>query len=423
MGEETPFDPTDDELIDRLSRLEYRHIAILFYKMRRLSDWHVAQKWGNGEKWLDKEMTKIYAFLGFPTKMHSSKKDDILKNRVLPLVKVLTDGEEGKLNEFPLIKTTMPDPVEQKPVEQKSRAKPVEQVVDHPLEQKSSAKDIAYEKAEDDYRKFVDRSRQWIGNNRQYLFIAVGVIALLGLLFVVFRLGQNTAQISPTQVPINATQAVVDTLPASTVAVPTEAATNTLPAPTDTPQPTNTQVPSDTSQPTATLSFSPLTIDFSKGLADLGYIQVIYGTFRFVNGEFFSVDRVLLSVGLDDWKNYSVEYESHRDGSCWGHDAHGVAAHAIDVDNLIMFGWNYCGTAWYEWVNGTRNVVDEMDGFAGGAGAVVKIKYVAEDGSFSAYINGRKWGDYIDEKFTKGKIYILMHTDTYIDNIVIRPLP
>jgi hypothetical protein len=219
------------------------------------------------------------------------------------------------------------------------------------------------------------------------------------------------------------------------------------PADTEEPQLTNTPpfVASETSQPTATSPASPsatspsptttqtapetsppqppalFETDFESGFP-LG-MEYVRENVDIVNGELIAHDYTLLGFGDGTWKNYQVEYEARKHTYCWGLQNNGVAAHAIDPENMIMWSWNYCETGWFEIVNGDWNAITSGRDVIANPGTIVKIRLVAENGNFSLFVNNNKNSSYFNEKYTQGKAYILVTDSSVIDNIRIRPLP
>jgi hypothetical protein len=197
--------------------------------------------------------------------------------------------------------------------------------------------------------------------------------------------------------------------PSPTVSIPT-----ITPSPSDTPQPTNTPRPES------------LSINFTHGMPDT--VKPIYGNYSFIGGALVTSDQVadwtLLEIGDDNWQNYQVYIETERSGSCFGPDAFNISAHAKDQDNMVMLGWNYCEGQWWEYLNGNRLARGyELPGFAGGSNGKFNVRYVADGGNFSVYINSKKFSEYYDERFVTGKIYILLHHRITLYSILITPLP
>jgi hypothetical protein len=202
------------------------------------------------------------------------------------------------------------------------------------------------------------------------------------------------------------------------------------PYPTNPPTSTITALPpastpiTPTSSPTETVTPKPPALfetSFDNGWPD--GMDVDRTKVDLVNGELLAHDFTLLSFGDDTWKNYQVEYEARKHTYCFGLKNNGVAAHAIDQDNMVMFSWNYCETGWFELVNGDWITITSGRDIIANPGTIIKIRLVAEGGNFTVYINNKKDSSYFNEKYTQGKAYILVSSSSVIDNIRISELP
>ena len=222
---------------------------------------------------------------------------------------------------------------------------------------------------------------------------------------------------------------------------PPQIATNTVvPQLTDTPLviftetslPTNTAIPPTPTTPPATATLTPtetptpeppalFETSFDQGLP--AGMEKVYGSIDFIDGQLLSHESTLLSIGNDDWGNYQIEYEARKPAFCWYFQTNGIAAHAIDQENMIMFSWEYCDSGWYEMVDGKWTTINTGISKISKPGLTFTMKYIAEGGNFSVYVDNVKITSYFSEKYTKGKVYILMYKDSVIDNIRISSLP
>jgi hypothetical protein len=199
-----------------------------------------------------------------------------------------------------------------------------------------------------------------------------------------------------------------------------------MPTLTDTPipfTPTN-PTPTLTNLPTETATLQPSALfetDFESGFpAGMEYVR---DDLDIVNGELIAHEYTLLGFGNETWKNYQVEYEARKNPYCWQLQNNGVAAHALDQEDMAMWSWNYCETGWFEIVNGNWTIIAHEDGLPVNPGTMNTIKLVANNGNFEIYINNRKVSSYFDDKYLQGKAYILVTNSSVIDNIRISQLP
>lgn len=241
---------------------------------------------------------------------------------------------------------------------------------------------------------------------------------------IVIPIFQNAlASAQATQIPQTiqetpATQAPTDIAavpPTNTVLVPatqTSLPTSTITPVTPSPTPTETATP----KPPALYETS-----FDSGMPD--GMELVYGSVDFIDGQLVGQELTLLAVGDGSWKNYQVEYETKKNTYCWGVQENGVAAHAIDQDNMVLWSWNYCETGWFELVNGEWVKISGGRDIVANPGTVVLIRMVAEDRNFTVYTNNNKRSSYFNEKYTQGKVYILLSDESVIDNLRISQLP
>ena len=160
---------------------------------------------------------------------------------------------------------------------------------------------------------------------------------------------------------------------------------------------------------------------FDSGMPD--GMELVYGDIDFVEGELLAHELTLLSIGEDTWENYQVEYETRKHTYCWGLKNNGIAAHANDLENMIVWSWNYCEAGWFELVDGDWVKITGSKSVGVDPGKSVTIRLVAENGNFTIYTNNIKRTSYYDEKYTQGKVYIVLHNHSVIDNIYISRLP
>jgi hypothetical protein len=152
-------------------------------------------------------------------------------------------------------------------------------------------------------------------------------------------------------------------------------------------------------------------------------MQMVYGDIDFVDGKLLAHDLTLLSIGDDTWKNYQVEYETKKGTYCWNLKNNGVAAHAIDQENMVMWSWNYCESGWFEIVNGEWEKITGGDDVKANPGATFTVTLVIQDGNFTVYTNHTQRSSYFNDKYTQGRVYILLHNESVLDNIRISLLP
>lgn len=236
----------------------------------------------------------------------------------------------------------------------------------------------------------------------------------------------NLESLQETQVALNKEmETVAPSLPTISVVSRTPTETQT---PTDTP--TITFTPTFTPIPTATFTPSPsMTATLSplfEGSFDQGLpngMRLVYGDIDFINGQLLAHNSTLLSIGDDSWKNYEVEYKTKKHTYCWGLQNNSIGAHAIDQDNMVMFSWNYCQTGWFEITNGNWKQINTSGGVPANPGSFITIRYVAQNGDFSVYINNQKFSEYFNDKYTQGKVYIQLSDQSVIDSIRVNLLP
>jgi hypothetical protein len=221
-------------------------------------------------------------------------------------------------------------------------------------------------------------------------------------------------EMSPTSVP----QQLTDTpsIIFTETGEPTSTATASPSA--TSPSPTATQTATETATPQPPALFEA---DFESGFpAGMEYVRE---NLDIVDGELIAHEYTLLGFGDETWKNYQVEYDARKHTYCWGVQNNGIAAHAVDQENMIMWSWNYCETGWFEILNGDWIKITGGRDIIANPGTIVKIRLIAENGDFTVYVNNNKNSSYFNEKYTQGKAYILVTDSSVIDNIRISQLP
>jgi hypothetical protein len=241
------------------------------------------------------------------------------------------------------------------------------------------------------------------------------VLIVLGLAaFGVFAIIQSlTKRTSPTEIiqptlqqdiVVSPTQIAV--IPANTEVIPT----NTAVIPTLTPSP----------QPTAIPKSGVLFEDnFDTGLSPLW--EVVSGEPIIVNGKLAASQDTWIVVGDPNWTNYSVEYVADSFFNYLNFDYNVTAVRVMDMGNMYAAEWSSSQIVWLKVENGQWNEIPESNTKMDGA-RVNSHRITVNKNIITVFVNGIQKFYFVDSKYTHGRIGIMIHEGTQIDNFKVRAI-
>ena len=409
----------DEEKIWNLTEAE---VEDLFYLCKGWKNAQIADARGVGISTVKSQLGNVYSDLDIPTDLEDGDKREYLIAKYCEVVHEIVPDRES-------IKTFL---ARKKLREAENKRKQME--LDRILGDRHTDSDKPNTNREMEESPPLPR-----GLN--ILLIVLGVIVVVIVTVVISNVfgGDGPEQpevlIPTTQVQLSAPTTItsLSSEPGSNLQPPNDvtstiAVTNS-PTPSQTPTPTSTK----TSVPTITQTLFPSLTPTSPYLFETSFdrgfpdgMQVVRGDIEnldFVGGQLLAHDYVLLAIGDDNWKNYQIEYEAKKSPYCWGLQENGIAAHAIDQDNMVIFSWNYCETGWFKIVNGEWTTIVSGRDKSADSRYMTKFQIIAKDGNFDLYIDNQKNSSYFNDKYLQGKAYILVSDSSVIDNIKVIQLP
>lgn len=460
-------------MVDRVLSLERSEVQVLYGRCRDLTHDQIALKYGKtSATWSRNLMTSVFEKLGSKKTDSRNKKQEFLRTQVCPVLDEILKGDEKKLELWPLYgwvvvfregdnvsyrereehERIIPDVREDPPQPEDpyfpSMSEEVDEFTEPEGEEEGQEEETSSEENETEpippTPAVLDiptpdpapaGNIDWKPPTAQPLNRLLFIVPVLICIFCLFTAWTTVRRIFalfdndpndpvPTPLPVipEATNTFVPvptffTSTPSLTSSPTETLTHTPTPMATVPSPTSTLPPPDTLTPLPPALFEanfdsgfPAGMEFARENVDI------------VDGKLVAHEYTLLGFGDGTWNNYQVEYEASKHTYCWGLQNNGVAAHAIDPENMIMWSWNYCETGWFELVNGDWVTITAGRDITANPGTTVKIRLVAENGNFTVYVNDFKKASYFNEKYTEGKAYILVTDSSIIDNIRISHL-
>ncbi|HJZ06115.1 MAG TPA: hypothetical protein VJ327_09780 [Patescibacteria group bacterium] len=212
--------------------------------------------------------------------------------------------------------------------------------------------------------------------------------------------------------PALALQTVRATIQAPTIIhSPTDTSIPSTATDTIVPSATNTLVPTETSVPTPVPLFED---NFDSGLSNRWEItgsRPVIG-----EGQLWARDGFAwMSVGEETWKDYRVEVDIIQIDCPFDGNVSIIGLRIKDLNNMYGLMFNGCATFWGERKDGTNNVWGDTLYNRVSDHLVISVK-----GNHWSSENGY---DFIDPKYTQGKVAIFLLGNMKIDNFKIMALP
>lgn len=192
------------------------------------------------------------------------------------------------------------------------------------------------------------------------------------------------------------------------------------PAP-DTPEAVIVPDESPTTEPTPPPQPAILFEDnFETGLSEAW--EVVSGNPFVVNGMLASDQDTWLFVGDPSWINYSIEYDTQAERISKIYQGfNATAVRVVDFDNMYAGKWTNLETQWFIIENGDWNEIPnsktEVDWSEN-----INHRITANGNIITVYINGIKHFSFVDSKYTQGRVGIMVHDNTQIDNFKIKEI-
>lgn len=242
-------------------------------------------------------------------------------------------------------------------------------------------------------------------------FMVIAIISILFTGYSIFNRFFGTPPAQPVSTPEKLAQS--DEMEVNPTEVQSEPATVAQSSPTDTVQPT----PKATARPKPAILFED---NFDQGLSDEW--EVVSGNPYIVNGRLGSDRDTWLVVGDPNWKNYSIEYDTYNPyTSTIGYGFNVTALRMTDMNNMYAGKWTTMESQWFIVENGIWNEIpDSRKSFFWTDG--INHRITVEGNLITVYINGMQHFSLVDTRYTQGRVGIMVHEDTQIDNFKIKEI-
>ncbi len=243
------------------------------------------------------------------------------------------------------------------------------------------------------------------------------IISLIAILFMGYSIydrfwGTSAAQHGGTTSKIQ-TQVIADEENAT---VPTKASQPVV-APTNTDVvPTESPTPEATAPPQADVLFED---DFEDGLSEAW--EVISGNPIIVNGMLTADQDTWIAVGDPTWTDYSVEFKASSKYVYYNWGSNFTAVRMNGMENMYVYEWVVSQSRWHIVENGEWNEVPQSE-FRPGSD-FVEYKIVIKGNSITTYIGGVQKLSFFDDKFSQGRVGIMITEETLVDNFKVKEIP
>jgi len=244
-------------------------------------------------------------------------------------------------------------------------------------------------------------------------FVIISLIAILYMGYSIFNrffgtpATQHGSQSS--EVPVQATSDEENTAEMTEASQSVVASTNTEVIPTESP------TPRATATPQAAILFEG---DFEDGLSDAW--EVISGNPVVVNGMLTADQNTWVAVGDPTWTDYSVEFRASSKYAYYNWGSNFTAVRMNGIENMYVYEWVVSQSRWHIVENGDWNEVPQSE-FRPGSG-FVEYKIVVKGNSITTYIGGIQKLAFFDDKFSHGRVGIMITEETLIDNFIVKEI-
>lgn len=242
--------------------------------------------------------------------------------------------------------------------------------------------------------------------NPLFLFVILIVLALA--VFGAFTIFQSlTNKTIPAEIIQQTQQQNNGISPTQIAVIPTNTAV--IPSVTPSPQPA--------ALPKSAVLFED---NFDAGLSPSW--EIISGNPMVVNGMLSSSEDSLIMVGDPSWKNYSIEYDNRAELTSMIYQGFNVTdLRAVDPNNMYAAKWTNMEIKWFIVVNGKWNEIpNSRTGIDWSE--VINHRITVNKNTITLYINGIQQFSFVDTKFTQGRVGLLIHPDTQIDNFKVKEI-
>jgi hypothetical protein len=162
--------------------------------------------------------------------------------------------------------------------------------------------------------------------------------------------------------------------------------------------------------------------DFNDGVGE-GW-TVVYGKPVISNEQLMASELTLVSFGDISWTNYQIEFDVKMGRYTCGGDPSFVGFRATDIDNMLLYRFNTCGSESISVINGELvPIPGTVQGNQGRVESFFHITILVEGDKIIVRDQIKVLNSYIDTDHVSGNIYLRIRTETVFDNFKITLLP